>query len=194
MTDLEMDLLIANARIKALEAQLAAERAKYTELQRYNVDCTKQCDALLVEKIDLKNQLALREHELRSYQSTIVPEFREQLAVSKRREQAAVKDMEHIASEIEKCDWALAKDGDLVGSLHLGRCAVCSKRYCDDEIGSGCKFEWRDLQEAESVKKQPVFYNCPACGCVVSDLISACPKCGRELRGPQEAGKGDGNA
>lgn len=66
-----------------------------------------------------------------------------QLAESQRRERAAVEDMEHIASEIEECDWILAKGGELVGSLHLGRCAVCSHKYCDEEIDGGCKFEWR---------------------------------------------------
>lgn len=56
---------------------------------------------------------------------------------------AAVEDMNHIAREIEKCDWTLAKDGEKVGSLHLGRCAVCNHRYCDEEILDGCHFEWR---------------------------------------------------
>ena len=50
MNDLEADLLIANAKIEQLEEQLAAERAKYAELQRYNVDCTKQCGILQMEK------------------------------------------------------------------------------------------------------------------------------------------------
>lgn len=49
---------IALERCQKAEAQLAAEKAKYAELQRYNTDCTKQCDALLAEKMDLKNQLA----------------------------------------------------------------------------------------------------------------------------------------
>ena len=56
---------------------------------------------------------------------------------------AAVEDMNHIAREIEKCDLTLAKDGEKVGSLHLGRCAVCNHRYCDEEILDGCHFEWR---------------------------------------------------
>lgn len=54
------------ARIAELEAQLTAERAKYAELQRYNVDCTKQCDALIVEKIDLKAQFAESQRQLRA--------------------------------------------------------------------------------------------------------------------------------
>ncbi|WP_040663846.1 hypothetical protein [Oscillibacter ruminantium] len=80
MNDIEADLLIANAKIKQLEEQLAdyhhtselvngkmaenqrlrrinenlqeqlaAERAKYAELQRYNVDCTKQCGMLQMD-------------------------------------------------------------------------------------------------------------------------------------------------
>ena len=61
---------------------------------------------------------------------------------------AAVEDMNHIAREIAQCDLTLAKDGEKVGSLHLGRCAVCSHKYCDEEIDGGCKFEWRGPQEA----------------------------------------------
>lgn len=78
----------------------------------------------------------------------LIESLQAQLAASQRREQAAVEDMEHIASEIEKCNWVLKKDGEKVASLHLGRCAVCSHKYCGDEYGGGCKFEWRGPQEA----------------------------------------------
>ena len=153
MTDLEMDLLIANARIKALEAQLAAERAKYAELQRYNVDCTKACDRQMVEILELREQNA-------------------QLPEIQRRELAAVEDLETIVESGSECNVCKHRVG----------VSGCPIRY------TGCVFIWRGPQGA---KKQPVFYNCPTCGCVVSDMISACPKCGRELRGPQEAGKGE---
>ena len=129
MTDLEMDLLIANARIKALEAQLAA---------------------------------------------------------SKRREQAAVKDLEYVCFPSEDrfevrsiCDICKHKKAD----------GTCDRQCEINTLAAKNRWEWRGPQDA---KKQPVFYNCPACGCVVSDLISACPKCGRELRGP-EAGKEKNN-
>jgi len=49
---------IALERCQKVEAQLVAEKAKYAELQRYNVDCTKKCDALVVEKADLQSALA----------------------------------------------------------------------------------------------------------------------------------------
>lgn len=70
------------------------------------------------------------------------PEFAEKNRLQAELDEA-VEDMNHIAREIEKCDWTLAKDGEKVGSLHLGRCAVCNHRYCDEEILDGCHFEWR---------------------------------------------------
>lgn len=48
-------LLAENER---LQTQLAAERAKYAELQRYNVDCTKSCDRQMVEILELREQNA----------------------------------------------------------------------------------------------------------------------------------------
>lgn len=40
------------------KAQLAAERSKYAELQRYNVDCTQACDRQMVEILELREQNA----------------------------------------------------------------------------------------------------------------------------------------
>ena len=76
MNDLEADLLIANAKIEQLEEQLAAERAKYAELQRYNVDCTKQCGILQMDKVNLQTLLA----------------------ESQRRERAAVEDLKRFSA------------------------------------------------------------------------------------------------
>lgn len=45
-------------RLEALQTQLAAERVKYAELQRYNVDCTKACDRQMVEILELREQSA----------------------------------------------------------------------------------------------------------------------------------------
>lgn len=42
----------------AYKGELAAERAKYAELQRYNVDCTKACDRQMVEILELREQNA----------------------------------------------------------------------------------------------------------------------------------------
>ena len=52
--------LMSNAAdlIESLQAQLAAERIKYAELQRYNVDCTKACDRQMVEILELREQSA----------------------------------------------------------------------------------------------------------------------------------------
>lgn len=43
--------------IESLQSQLAAERVKYAELQRYNVDCTKQFGMLQMDKVNLQNLL-----------------------------------------------------------------------------------------------------------------------------------------
>ncbi|HNX99599.1 MAG TPA: hypothetical protein PKN39_02355 [Oscillospiraceae bacterium] len=98
---------IAPDRRQRAEVQLAAEKAKYAELQQYNVDCTKQCDALLAEKIDLKNQLA----------------------ASKRREQAAVADIEKMMRICEK-----------------GSCHFCANGDCAES--PYCSPKWRGPQEA----------------------------------------------
>ena len=34
--------------------------------------------------------------------------------------------------------------------------------------------------------KQPTFFNCSVCGCVVSDMINTCLKCGQEWEVKQE--------
>ena len=44
--------------IESMQSQLAAERIKYAELQRYNVDCTKACDRQMVEILELREQSA----------------------------------------------------------------------------------------------------------------------------------------
>lgn len=125
MNDLEADLLIANAKIKQLEEQLAdyhhtselvngkmaenqrlrrinenlqeqlaAERAKYAELQRYNVDCTKQCGMLQMDKVNLQ---------------TLLTE-------SQRRERTAVEDIEKMMRICEKGSCHFCADGDCTNS------------------------------------------------------------------------------
>lgn len=56
MTIDEMMLAAADA-IESLQAQIAAERAKYAELQRHNVDCTKRCVELQVQLSASQRQL-----------------------------------------------------------------------------------------------------------------------------------------
>lgn len=58
--------------IESLQAQIAAERVKFAELQRYNVDCTKQFGMVQMDKVNLQNLLT----------------------ESQRRERAAVEDLE----------------------------------------------------------------------------------------------------
>ncbi len=63
MTIDEMMLAAADA-IESLQAQFATERAKYAELNRYNVDCTKQCNALLAEKLQLTDRAEKTEYKV----------------------------------------------------------------------------------------------------------------------------------
>lgn len=72
--------------LESLQAQLAAERAKYAELQRYNVDCTKACDRQMVEILELREQNAA-------------------LAESQRRERAAVEEVTGICGQIDEDEY-----------------------------------------------------------------------------------------
>lgn len=75
-----------------------------------------------------------------------VEKLKSQLAESQRAEKAAVKGMNHIAAEIEKCDQLLDGGDDPVSDLALGRCDVC-KGACHS--GKGCKFEWIGIVKGE---------------------------------------------
>ena len=124
MNDLEADLLIANAKIKQLEEQLAAERARYAELQRYNVDCTKQCGALLVEKTDLMDQLS----------------------ESQRREQAAIHDI-MCRDHCDVCVSGRERDNECKNADYdclTCKSDTCACRECRDED----HWQWRGPQEA----------------------------------------------
>lgn len=46
------------AEVDRLNSALTAEKSKYKELQRYNVDCTKEAASLLCENSDLRKTLA----------------------------------------------------------------------------------------------------------------------------------------
>lgn len=67
-------------------------------------------------------------------------QLRNEMEQVKTERDAAIKDMCHIAEEVEKCDIPLDETGDKVNCLKLGRCDVC-KHGCHD--GNGCRFEWR---------------------------------------------------
>lgn len=52
--------------IESLQAQLSADRVKFAELQRYNVDCTKQFGMLQMDKVNLQNLLTESQQETRA--------------------------------------------------------------------------------------------------------------------------------
>lgn len=73
-------------------------------------------------------------------------QLRNELEQVKTERDAAIKDMCHIAEEIEKCDIPLDETGNKVNSLNLGRCDVCKRGFYD---GNGCRFEWRGLENEQ---------------------------------------------
>ena len=75
-----------------------------------------------------------------------IDQLKYELEQVKMERDAAIKDMCHIAEEIEKCDIPLDETGDKVNCLKLGRCDVC-KHGCHD--GNGCRFEWRGLENEQ---------------------------------------------
>lgn len=73
--------------------------------------------------------------------------LRDELEQVKTERDAAIKDMCHIAKEIEKCGLLLdGEDGNTVNYLKLGRCDVC-KHGCYER--GGCRFEWRGLENEQ---------------------------------------------
>ncbi len=80
----------------AYRAQLAAERAKYAELQRYNVDCTKACDRQMVEILELREQSA-------------------QFSEAQRRERAAVEDL-YMACKHSPCNTGICVKKNCTGN------------------------------------------------------------------------------
>lgn len=119
----------------AYKEELAAERAKYAELQRYNVDCTKACDRQMVEILELREQNA-------------------ELAESQRRERAATEDLNGTGACFT-CKHFRRNGGDCFGA---GRCRLdgieiwpCNEPgvYRVEVPDDGRKtYEWRGPQEA----------------------------------------------
>lgn len=158
------------SRIAGLEQQLAAERAKYAELQRYNVDCTKQCDTLAAEKIGLKTQLAASRQEyihISEEYSKNAHEYEDKIAEGQRREQAAID----RGDELRKA-FALA-------------CRILSDNL---PVHLPDNQSWQD-HILDRVRTEMV---CRVCGCtddnacpggcywVKPDLCSACAQAGKE--------------
>lgn len=75
-----------------------------------------------------------------------IDQLKYELEQVKMERDAAIKDMCHIAEEIERCDVPLDETGDKVNCLKLGRCDVC-KHGCHE--GNGCNFEWRGLENEQ---------------------------------------------
>lgn len=71
-------------------------------------------------------------------------QLRNELEQVKTERDAAIKDMCHIAEEIERCDIPLDETGGKVNCLKLGRRDVC-KHGCHE--GNGCNFEWRGARK-----------------------------------------------
>lgn len=110
--------------IESLQAQLAAERAKYAELQRYNVDCTKACDRQMVEILELREQSA-------------------NLAESQRRERAAVEDINSMLDNVDSvicCHYCAKSD-------HGEYCGFDSEGENGELVH--CPGEWRGPMNAE---------------------------------------------
>jgi len=127
MTDIEADLMIANAEIKRLQAQLA----KYDEVAaEYGIDG--------------KTMLTLAKSQIKTAQDNV--ELMEQLEESQRRADAAVEDMKNIVDAVREahcdgtCCFACKYDADFsIGESgnYLNECPGFDRDDC---------FEWRGPQ------------------------------------------------
>lgn len=90
---------------------------KIVGILKFSQEPMVQYAAALIEKLQV--QLAEYERELKTYQNTIVPELKTQLAESRRREGAAVKDLRDYA--IRSCyvckRWANGKMKPKTGEI-----------------------------------------------------------------------------
>ena len=94
------------------------------------------------KQADIIEELRGQKHEMISR----IDQLKYELEQAKMERDAAIKDMCHIAEEIERCDVSLDETGDKVNCLKLGRCDVC-KHGCHE--GNGCNFEWRGLENEQ---------------------------------------------
>lgn len=92
------------------------------------------------KQADIIEELRGQKHEMISR----IDQLKYELEQAKTERDAAIKDMCHIAKEIEKCDIPLDETGGKVNSLNLGRCDVCKRGFYD---GNGCRFEWRGARK-----------------------------------------------
>lgn len=166
----------AASLIESQQAQLATERTKYAELQRYNVDCTKQYNALLAEKLQLTDRAKKTEykvtytcmecgwsgtvqtigHTVRCPHCGTTNEWWQDGEEPPAAHQ--IKRLQAQLSESQRREQAAVEDlkeaaSELTG---IGTCVVC--KYGPEEPFDGphcgkctrgdCQFEWRGPQEA----------------------------------------------
>ena len=116
-------------------------------LEAYHLGCefSDFCDDIVseLERLQTENTKLIAANKAVALDNRYL---RNELDQVKTERDAAIKDMRHIAEEIEKCDIPLDETGDKVNYLKLGRCDVC-KHGCHE--GNGCNFEWRGLENEQ---------------------------------------------
>ena len=115
----------------------------------YNDKCTLEIMDLCMEAAEEMERLQIENTKLIAANKAVAldnRQIRNELEQVKMERDAAIKDMRHIAEEIEKCDIPLDETGDKVNCLKLGRCDVC-KHGCYER--GECRFEWRGLKNEQ---------------------------------------------
>lgn len=114
-------------------------------LEAYHLGCefSDFCDDIVseLERLQTENTKLIAANKAVALDNR---QLRNELEQVKTERDAAIKDMCHIAEEIERCDVPLDETGDKVNCLKLGRCDVC-KHGCHE--GNGCNFEWRGARK-----------------------------------------------
>lgn len=114
-------------------------------LEAYHLGCefSDFCDDIVseLERLQTENTKLIAANKAVALDNR---QLRNELDQVKTERDAAIKDMCHIAEEVEKCDIPLDETGDKVNCLKLGRCDVC-KHGCHE--GNGCNFEWRGARK-----------------------------------------------
>lgn len=116
-------------------------------LEAYHLGCefSDFCDDIVseLERLQTENTKLIAANKAVALDNR---KLRNELEQVKTERDAAIKDMCHIAEEIERCDVPLDETGDKVNCLKLGRCDV-RKHGCHE--GNGCNFEWRGLENEQ---------------------------------------------
>lgn len=94
----------------------------------YRDKCTLEIMDLCMEAAEEMERLQIENTKLIAANKAVAldnRQIRNELEQVKTERDAAIKDMCHIAEEVEKCDIPLDEIGDKVNCLKLGRCDVC---------------------------------------------------------------------